>query len=155
MLVATKVCLLRQIFVATKQTHVCRDKHNLVVTKVLTRQEYFCHDKRRVLSRQTCRDKTFVATNSILVAAPAIDSLSLSRPRPHSRQYKTSMNRTHSLILHPSLSLSPRAGARRRASRCTTPEAWAAASTASTPGPSRGTRSSSRSPSPSATPTPP
>ena len=46
------------IFVATKVC-VCRDKHNFVATKLvgtsllLSRQAYFCRDKRRVLSRQT------------------------------------------------------------------------------------------------------
>ena len=41
------------------------DKHNFTVTKVLSRQAYFCHNKRRVLLWQTCvcRDKQeFVLT---------------------------------------------------------------------------------------------
>ena len=37
--------------------------------KRLSRQTYFCRDKRRV-----CRDKMFVATKMILVAAPANDN---------------------------------------------------------------------------------
>ena len=43
-------------------------------------QAYFCHDKRRVLSRPTCvcRDKTFIVTKMVLVAALANDSLVLS-----------------------------------------------------------------------------
>ena len=46
----------------------------------LSRQTYFCRDKKRVLSRQTrvCRDETFVVTKMILVAAPANDSKALS-----------------------------------------------------------------------------
>ena len=64
--VVTKLCLSRQNF--------CHDKNTL------SRQTYFCRDKRHVLSLtntclswQTCvcRDKTFVATKIILVAAPA------------------------------------------------------------------------------------
>ena len=34
------------------QAYVCRDKHDFVPTKVLSRQAYFCRHKRRVLSRQ-------------------------------------------------------------------------------------------------------
>ena len=64
--VATKL-LSRQIFVATK---VClsRKKHNFVSTNVLSRQAYFCRDKRRV-----CCDKTFVTIKILLVAVPAND----------------------------------------------------------------------------------
>ena len=48
--------------------YFCRDKSMLAATKLLSRQNYvlsqqayICHDKRRVLSRQTrdCRDKNF------------------------------------------------------------------------------------------------
>ena len=62
--VATKVCLLRQ--------NVCSDKHIFVATNI-------CRDKHNfaslLLSRQirVCRDKTFVVTKIILVAAPAND----------------------------------------------------------------------------------
>ena len=47
-----------------------------VMTKLLSRQAYFCHEKRCVLSRQTrvCCDKTFVTTKMIFVAAPASDA---------------------------------------------------------------------------------
>ena len=55
--VATKLCLLQQIFVVTNI------KHNSVTTKVLLQQAYFC------------QDKTSVATKMILVAAPANDRL--------------------------------------------------------------------------------
>ena len=47
-----------------------------VVTKVLSRQAYFCRDKRCVCrdKRCDCRDKhVFVATKMTLVAAPASD----------------------------------------------------------------------------------
>ena len=54
--VVTKACLLQQnvyhnkiMFVMTK--YFCRNKHMFVVTKVLSRQAYFCHDKRCVLTR--------------------------------------------------------------------------------------------------------
>ena len=77
-----------------KYLFFCRDKHLFVVTKkkrllsrqkyvvtnkhvfVATKQAYFCRDKRRALSRQTrvCHDKTFVATEMILVAVPANDT---------------------------------------------------------------------------------
>ena len=97
-LAATKVCLPRQNFCCNKI--VCHDKHVFVGTKVLSRQAYFCCDKRCVLSRQTCVchdksklvmtklllrqasvttehvlccNKTFVVTKIILVAAPAND----------------------------------------------------------------------------------
>ena len=50
----------------------------LVATKLLSLSQgaCFCRDKRRVLSRQkrVCRDKMFVATKMLLVAAPAKDS---------------------------------------------------------------------------------
>ena len=53
----------------------CHNKIMFVVTKVLSRQAYFCCDKRCVLSWQTCvcHDKTFVTTKMILVAAPTSD----------------------------------------------------------------------------------
>ena len=47
----------------------CRNKNMFVATKVLSRQAYFCRDKRRVLSRQTCV--------MMLVAAPANDNIQL------------------------------------------------------------------------------
>ena len=59
-----------------RKTCICRDKNLFVATKVLSQPAYFCRDKRRVLSRQTrvsCFDKTFVATKTIHVAAPAND----------------------------------------------------------------------------------
>ena len=61
--VATKACLSRQNF--------CRNKHMFVATKGLSRQAYFFSEKRRTLLCQTrvCRDKTFVTTKMILVAA--------------------------------------------------------------------------------------
>ena len=77
---ATKACY---SFVATnfcRDKHVfCRDKSMLfkyfqyTSSKVLSRQAYFCRDKRRSLSQQTrvCFDKTFAATKMILVEAPA------------------------------------------------------------------------------------
>ena len=84
-LVSTNMCLSRQntSFVATKvclsrQNSVCRYKHTLVATKdVLCRvrhvlvatKAYFCREERRV-----CRDRTFVATKIILVAASANDT---------------------------------------------------------------------------------
>ena len=86
--VATKVCLSqpnicqdrtvlsRQIFVMTNVS--LQQKHKFVTTKLLSRQAYFCHNKRHVLSGQIntcfCRDKTFVATKTILVAAPTSDT---------------------------------------------------------------------------------
>ena len=65
MFVATNTCLSRQTF--------CLDKHTFVVkkdvaTNILSRQAYFCREKRRV-----CCDKTFAATKMIPVAAPAND----------------------------------------------------------------------------------
>ena len=70
-LVATKVCLSRQkVFVATNV--LSRQK----VLPRLSRQAYFCRDKRLVLLRQAriFGDRTFVATKMILVAAPANDN---------------------------------------------------------------------------------
>ena len=63
--VATKLCLLWQIFVVTNMF--------VMTNKILLWQAYFCHNKGHVLSRQThvCHNKTFVMTKMILVAAPA------------------------------------------------------------------------------------
>ena len=53
---------------------ICCDKHNFVTTKVLSRQAYFCHD-RRVCHDKThlllwqnyvCHDKSFVMTKDVL-----------------------------------------------------------------------------------------
>ena len=82
--VVTKVCLSQHIFVATNICHnnsfvttkiFCGDKHKYFATKVLSRQSYFCHNKRCVLSWQThvCCNRSFVATKMILVAALADD----------------------------------------------------------------------------------
>ena len=59
----------QQIFVFVKFYYKLQ-KHNFLASKVLSRQAYFCLDKRRVL--------VFVATKMILVAAPANDSNSTS-----------------------------------------------------------------------------
>ena len=83
MLVATNTYLSQQIVVTLVATKIfCRGKYTFVATK-----DVFCHDKHVFvtwLSRQTrvpppfqtrvCRDKTFVATKVILVAAPANNS---------------------------------------------------------------------------------
>ena len=68
------------MFVAT---NICGEK-SIVVTNIILSRPKFCHkinkkhifvDKRRVLSQQThvCRDKTFVKTKMILVAAQPND----------------------------------------------------------------------------------
>ena len=57
--VTTKVAT-KYVKVLLRQKY-CRNKHNFVVTKVLSRQAYFC------------RDKTFAATKMVLVAAPPND----------------------------------------------------------------------------------
>ena len=64
MFVATKVSLSRQNFGLDKimfvMTSICHHKIMFVATKVLSRQAYFCRDKRRALSwqqTQVCRDK--------------------------------------------------------------------------------------------------
>ena len=65
-------------------TNICRYKSSVATKYILSRQffrnktfvtTYFCRDKRRLLSRQTCvcRNETFVATKMILVAAPTND----------------------------------------------------------------------------------
>ena len=48
--------------------HFCCNKHVFVATKVLSRQAYFCHDKRPVLTRQTrvCRDKSKLVATKLL-----------------------------------------------------------------------------------------
>ena len=95
--------LLRQTHVMTKTFCYC-DKH-FVITKLLSRQAYFCHDKRCVccdknmsvttkilLSWQktcfvmqtcACHDKTFVTTKMMHVAAPANDSNQPNNLRTH------------------------------------------------------------------------
>ena len=91
--VATKVCLSQQfcrdknilsrqkicfvvLFVATKVTHVCRDKHNFVATSVFLSRQHFCRDELIFVATKDvfCLDKhAFVATKIILVAVPAND----------------------------------------------------------------------------------
>ena len=69
MLVATKLCLSRHLFFFSFfATNIGRDKHVFVVTKVLSRQAYFCRDKTRVLSRQTrvCPDKSKHVSTKLL-----------------------------------------------------------------------------------------
>ena len=67
--VMTKVCLSQQTCVCV--TNICGDR-SFVVSKVLSRQAYFCRDRRHVLS--VCHDKMFAASKIILVAAPASDN---------------------------------------------------------------------------------
>ena len=87
--VATKVCLPRQNFCCDKI--VCRDKTfdatncdkiMFVATKRLTRQEYFCRDKTRVLSRQIriCRNKSKLVAKKTFVTTKLCLSL-LSRQK--------------------------------------------------------------------------
>ena len=92
MLVATKVCLSWQnILVMTKlwSRQIFVTTNNFVVTKVLSRQAYFCRykhmfvvtkdvfrcNKTSLLSRQKYAyySKTFIATKMILMAAPTND----------------------------------------------------------------------------------
>ena len=50
-------------------TNICCDKHNSVVTKVLSQQTYFCHDKHVFVATTKhifCCDKAFVMTNTCL-----------------------------------------------------------------------------------------
>ena len=81
MFAVTKVSLSQQNFCRSKimfvVTNISCDKsrcnkNTFVATKVLSQQEYFCHDKSHVLSWQTTN--TFVATKIILVAAPSNDT---------------------------------------------------------------------------------
>ena len=86
--VATKVCLSRQTrvcrdkgFVSTStclpRQKFCLDKHTFVATKVVfcqCIQKYACLDKIMFVATNICRDKSFVPTKMILVAAPASDS---------------------------------------------------------------------------------
>ena len=82
--VTTGILLSRQktcfVFVATK------------VSLCLSRQAYFCRDKRRVLLR------TFVATKIILVAAPASDGKLTPKRKAWTRGRNTSRDR-HKLYL--------------------------------------------------------
>ena len=62
--------------------HFCRDKHvyNFVAAKLknmlVATKDVFCDDKHAfVATKRVCRDKTFVATKMVLVAAPANDTL--------------------------------------------------------------------------------
>ena len=84
MLLQTRVCR-DKTGLWSRQKYACRDKQVFVATNVLSRQKvlprssrqaFFCRDKRPVLLRQarTFRDRTFVATKMILVAAPANDN---------------------------------------------------------------------------------
>ena len=74
-----RVCRNKTCFLS-RQTNTSRDKimfvatkvQRYVTTKVKSRQAYFWRDKRET---RVCRDKTFVATKMILVAAPANDTV--------------------------------------------------------------------------------
>ena len=77
--VMTKLCLLQQTCVCHDKTfvatNICHNKHNFVATRcVLSQQMCVCHDK-----HVFCGDKTFVATKMMLVAAPANDTVSMTR----------------------------------------------------------------------------
>ena len=68
----------------SRQAYFCRDKHKHVFCrhKTSVAEGKFCRDKRPVFSRQTrvCRDKrVLVWTKMILVAAPANDTIPVSR----------------------------------------------------------------------------
>ena len=71
--VTNNLSITNNYFVATNiilsSQNFCHDKHTFVVTKDL-----FCRDK------HVCRDKTFVTTKMILVAAPANDKIWVSSP---------------------------------------------------------------------------
>ena len=78
MLVATnRKSIIFFIFIFYFLTNICRDKHNFVARKLLSRQTYFCRDKRRVLKHvfvtTNMSTNMFVATKMILVAAAAND----------------------------------------------------------------------------------
>ena len=72
--VTTKLCLSWQIFVATKvllrQTYFWRNKSYVATNILLSRQAYFCCDKRRVLSWQTrvCSDKLLLLNYELFVS---------------------------------------------------------------------------------------
>ena len=75
----TRVCRDKHTFVRTKDVF-CRDKNQLVATKVLWPQNYLCRDKTNFVATNVYRDKyTFVATipqtKIMLVAAPANDRI--------------------------------------------------------------------------------
>ena len=78
MFVETTICRDKHDKIMFVETTICRDKHFVETKLCLSRQAFFCRDKRRVLclSRQTriCRNKTVVARKTILVAALANDS---------------------------------------------------------------------------------
>ena len=75
--VTTKVFLLQQNYVCvvvtkvvSRQAYFCHSRSNLVMTKVLSQQNYVCCDKSFVTTK-IC----FVATKMIPVSAPTNDSL--------------------------------------------------------------------------------
>ena len=97
---------LQQVSFLSRQKYVCRDRHVFDATKVLWRQtkqnidnkaknvihihpRVFLSRQRRFVATNTglsgnifCRNKTFVATKMILVAAPANDRSLLHSDRP-------------------------------------------------------------------------
>ena len=95
--VATNVCLSRQtfcrdfffffFFVATKYfcsektfvtTNICRDKHNFVATKVLSRHAYFCRDQHVFVATK----HVFCSEKSMLVETELVSrQMCLSRER--------------------------------------------------------------------------
>ena len=66
--VATKVCSARQNFLS-RQTCICCDKR-----RVLSQQRYACRDRHVFVATDICGTKTFVATEMILMSAPANDN---------------------------------------------------------------------------------
>ena len=95
MLVATKYCLYDCHNKTFAATNTCCNKHNFVMTKVLSWQKMFCHnkhlfvttkhivmtkdvfccDKRVCCNKHVWHNKTFVATKMIFVAAVANDRM--------------------------------------------------------------------------------
>ena len=50
-------------------------QQSFVTTKICLLGQKFCHDKHTFVADSVCRDKTFVATKMLLVAAPASDTI--------------------------------------------------------------------------------
>ena len=71
-----QLCLDKHTFVATKDVF-CRDKHVVDATEYVCRNKTFVATKKMFVAANICRDKSFVATNTILVAAPANEKASL------------------------------------------------------------------------------
>ena len=86
-----------------RDKRVCHNKHVSVITHLLSRQKYACHDK--VLSQQNyvCCDKKFVMTNICCNKHVFVTTKVLSRRAYFLSQHKTSFVVTNTFVVTKSM----------------------------------------------------